>query len=463
MRFVTGDECGVLKESLPIPRKEKLDVTGGHVKLLTPVEQMDRSNGIIDLKWWSDDGDERSFGAVLKDGRVQEFSITIEAEASTNTASKPNHGVYKVVRECPKLYRNADEGKEVAIGLHRFQTNNNSKVCVCSSKGQINIFDMEKFAEFDDDDEGAESSLSSRDRIVQSLYAYHDKKTKEIVQDVLVAAHASNSDAGLLAVGGKERETVLFDLNAGKPIWIAKNLPPDPQTLLHPLVWPTAACFMGKDILAIGTAYHQVRIYDVRLTSQQRRPVAYSPFDKSLFGHRITALCCPNKKPQQQSEQTNVGGNNDVLLVGDSAGFLMALDIRMLRGGAILRETSHKAVVGRYVGPSGSIRHIQAHTNGHVACVGLDRMLRVFDMKSRRQVHAIYLKQRVNCLLMSMDNEASVETETPITDDSDVDVEDEIEDYVGSSEEGDSEDDANPFDDDEEEDKEQSSSKKRRT
>jgi WD40 repeat protein len=521
IRYITGDECGVMKESLPIPRVEKLDVTGGDVKLLTPIDQMARTNGIVDMKWFSHDDiavsasssalAEKSFGVLLQDGRVQEYSMTTTTTTTSTTdiapsatkTKKAKHGTYQLVRECPKLYYgDNNDHEEVALGLHHFATSR--KVCVISTQGRMSIFDPKQFADDDDDvdveDDEEILTTTSRDGIVKTFHAFQDDKKKEKKENnagahnavaknsIVVTAHASNPvDEGYVAVGGKEREMVLYDLNvagngnngSSSIVWKAKNLPPDPQTLLHPLVYPTAACFMSRNTLVVGTAYHQVRVYDVRMSSsssspqqqqQQRRPVSYSPFDESLFAHRITALC-----PQQPVD-------SHVVYVGDSAGYLSTIDIRMLKGGAILREKAHTAMVGRYVGPSGSIRTIQCSADHRtLACVGLDRMLRIFDVKSRRQIHAIYLKQRVNCLLLAADEtedtDALAETQQPYDSDDDDDDDgaggvfsDKVEDYVGSSsddDDGDSEDDANPFNDDDDEDDEEeeedSPPKKRRT
>lgn len=408
MRFViTGDECGLLKESLPIARKEKLEVTGANVKLLTDIEEMSRSNGMVDLVYLNED--ETRFAALLKDGRLRTFSIDL---APYDDPKKLKHSTYKLLQELPALY-DAGGGEEepndheVAIGLYRFE----SKVCVCSSKGRMNIFDPEN-----------NDTTGEEDHVVPSYLAYETPQH--------VSAHAGNGQEGLVAMGGKDRETVIWDTNQGKQIWKAKNLPPDPQTLLQPQVWPTAATFLNAQTLAVGTAYHQIRIYDIRLPSQ-RRPISYTPFDESLFAHRITALC-----PHSNSATT--------VFVGDSAGFLSELDTRMLRGGAILRQSSNRAIVGRFVGPSGSIRQIKTG-HGTLGCVGLDRMLRIFDLKSRRQIHEIYLKQRVNCLLMSNTEEV---VSSDGDSDADVDVEDKLEDYIGSSDEELDEEDANPFEED---------------
>lgn len=57
---------------------------------------------------------------------------------------------------------------------------------------------------------------------------------------------------------------------------------------------------------------------------------------------------------------------------------------------------------GVFKGNTGSIRDIAMHpTMNVVATVGLDRIMRVFDTESRQQLHRVYLRQRLNCVLFS--------------------------------------------------------------
>ena len=62
------------------------------------------------------------------------------------------------------------------------------------------------------------------------------------------------------------------------PYWKAKHLPPNPQTLLQSLqslLWPTAMIFINNDnnneyksiLLAVGTAYKQICIYRIPLST----------------------------------------------------------------------------------------------------------------------------------------------------------------------------------------------------
>ena len=81
-----------------------------------------------------------------------------------------------------------------------------------------------------------------------------------------------------MVVGGHERGTRLVNVITGAIVWKAKNLPPDSQTLLQCMMWTTSLQFLygggGEldNIMACGTAYGHVQLYDVRASSSVRRP-----------------------------------------------------------------------------------------------------------------------------------------------------------------------------------------------
>ena len=187
------------------------------------------------------------------------------------------------------------------------------------------------------------------------------------------------------------------------------------------------------DLLVTGTAYKQVKVYDIRT---QRRPILSSPsFFKyksssqtQILHHRITALC------QINSNQ---------IMVGDTAGYMHIMDLRKL---------TNKSAVGRFVGPCGSIRKIIKHpTLPIVACVGLDRMLRTYQISKRKSLDIIYLKQRLSSCFFCLDGSLEMRssgnnvrkdlngvTTAPLDDtqwNDALDVEDTIKDYVDSEEE----------------------------
>lgn len=78
------------------------------------------------------------------------------------------------------------------------------------------------------------------------------------------------------------------------------------------------------------------------------------------------------------------------MAVGNTQGQIALLDLRKGR------------VCGCLKGLSGSVRSLQCHaTQPLVASCGLDRFLRIHNLEDRRLVHKVYLKSRLNCLLLA--------------------------------------------------------------
>ena len=95
------------------------------------------------------------------------------------------------------------------------------------------------------------------------------------------------------------------------------------------------------------------------------------------LGERPFTCCC-------------VTPDETTLIAGDTVGRVSRVDLRTLR------------LTGVYKGNTGSIREIAVHPSMNViATVGLDRIMRVFDVETRQQLHRVYLRQRLNCVLFS--------------------------------------------------------------
>lgn len=74
----------------------------------------------------------------------------------------------------------------------------------------------------------------------------------------------------------------------------------------------------------------------------------------------------------------------------------MKVDLRNLR------------MIGVYKGATGSIRDLAVHSTGkYLATVGLDRIMRVYDVATRQQLHRVYLRQRLNCVLFSSEEQVT--------------------------------------------------------
>ncbi|KAL0425280.1 UNVERIFIED_CONTAM: WD repeat-containing protein 74 [Sesamum radiatum] len=120
--------------------------------------------------------------------------------------------------------------------------------------------------------------------------------------------------------------------------------------------------------LVAGTDSHQVRLYDI---SAQRRPVMSVDF-------RETAI---------KAVAEDVDGWT--IYIGNGSGDLASIDIRTGK------------LLGCFIGKcSGSIRSIARHPELPViASCGLDSYLRIWDIKSRQLLSAVFLKQHLTSVV----------------------------------------------------------------
>ncbi|KAK3040610.1 hypothetical protein RJ639_026931 [Escallonia herrerae] len=136
--------------------------------------------------------------------------------------------------------------------------------------------------------------------------------------------------------GGKGVEVNVWDLENCTKIWNAKSPAKNSLGIFTP-TWFTSATFLNKDDhrkFVAGTNSHQVRLYDI---SAQRRPVI-------SFNFRETPI---------KAVAEDLDGNT--VYVGNGSGDLASVDIR----------------------------------------TGLDSYLRIWDIKSRQLLSAVFLKQHL--------------------------------------------------------------------
>jgi ribosome biogenesis protein NSA1 len=423
MRLITGDECGLLKEVMPElgrkkknpksvaqPRSAMIDVTREGISRVDPKESQKRDRGVVDMIWMhegddstDDQASSSSFGVLRKNGSVDLWSANIDKKSS--------FGQYSLSRSTPdNIFGTNDRPRP--LGLEFFSQQN--RLCAGDMLGNIVVLDCNE----------------NKCDVVQTYNSYTANKggstisyTPGKLQNIqLATALAFDTVRGRAAVGGREREVCLTDISTGKLVFKTKNKPPDPQTLLQQPVWPTAIQFLNQEsnIMAVGTAYKQVRLYDVRESSKTRRPTSLTP--EGLFDYRITCLC-------------QIDDNE--LVVGDASGDIHTIDLRRL--GQNSKGPANRDLA-RYAGPAGSVRQLKKHpTLPRLTAVGLDRMLRVYDTNTRKQLDCVYLKQRLNCVLFHKNNNWDSDDTGVISDDDfdkmddfDIDQDDVVEDYVDS-------------------------------
>ncbi|KAM7471499.1 hypothetical protein LguiA_009682 [Lonicera macranthoides] len=170
--------------------------------------------------------------------------------------------------------------------------------------------------------------------------------------------------------GGKGVEVNVWDLEKCSKIWTAKSPPKNSLGIFTP-TWFTSATFLSKDDhrkFVAGTNSHQVRLYDI---SAQRRPVI-------SFDFRETPI---------KAVTEDMDGHT--IYIGNGSGDLASVDIRTGK------------LLGCFLGKcSGSIRSIARHPQlPLIASCGLDSYLRVWDIKSRQLLSAVFLKQHLTSVV----------------------------------------------------------------
>mmetsp|Transcript_25886 Transcript_25886/g.40177 ORF Transcript_25886/g.40177 Transcript_25886/m.40177 type:complete len:546 (+) Transcript_25886:20-1657(+) len=413
VRLITGDECGLIKETVATtdqPDKGMpLDTKSANIHVIeNPDYEQTRRHGICALTPFTasnndncnntDDDTLFRFASLRMSGVVELYENSSDLTSKSASASGRSSSFHRtcVVRNVfsPSDDEKANVGEEQdaiipfhyrpkPLGLAHL-ANENDALVACDTAGNVSIL-----KQHNDTDDDVNSRMADDYQVQTRLNVVDPKKTTNKNDDeasssnynALSAFTAPNSKS--LTFGGRDRETFLYDVETQTVKWKAKNLPPDPQTLLQWPVWTTALQYMNaadnpstskstcSNILAVGTACtdRPLKIYDVRA---QRKAVCYAK--EGIMEHRITSLCALSEHQ---------------LCVGDAAGYIHCLDIRQMS-----RQCA------RFVGPGGSVRAIVRHEN-MIACVSLDRMLRTYDLTSRRCVHKVYLKQRLNCCMFA--------------------------------------------------------------
>ncbi|EFA83480.1 WD40 repeat-containing protein [Heterostelium album PN500] len=192
------------------------------------------------------------------------------------------------------------------------------------------------------------------------------------------------NDANRIAIGGKNSEISVFDIEKKQQVWRAKNAPND-MLGIAPLIWITDIELVGSDKIVTGTGHAEMRVYDCR---KNRSPPA---INIKLAKHPILSI-----KYSNQFE--------NMIIIADSVGNVNSYDIRNGKS------------IGSYKGNTGSVRCIDVHpTLPLLATVGLDRHLRVFDIDSRKCVQTVYLKQKMSSVLFSAEEPPEPEEEEETT------------------------------------------------
>ncbi|CAJ0590087.1 unnamed protein product [Cylicocyclus nassatus] len=228
-------------------------------------------------------------------------------------------------------------GEGAVQGLHCLE---NGKIASCVESGMVNVW--------------SESGESCKDW--------------EAGEGVKVMRGSSTRNE--LLTGGIKHLIKTWDIETGKRVWSARNVPLDFLGLEVPIMCTDARFMDDSGTILEATKLHEMRLYDPRA---QRRPVKKIPF----MDVPITAVSRCYK--------------DNHVLAANSIGEMGLFD---------LRSKIHP--VCKYKGQAGAIRSIDAHpTAPYVATCGIDRFVRVHDIDTKKLAHKIYCKTRLNRVLIT--------------------------------------------------------------
>lgn len=360
MRIITADETGLVKVAR-LESGECLAVSSGEQARSRAVRAIchnDTFQGHQDSKYCGSIHVARSGGAVETWDISQSDREGISGSSSTLSRRK-------LVIECSPSPVILESLRTATAG-----NSESSRVLTCNTDGQVQLSSVGETEKSDKGDTPVLSTFSIRGPVSAATVLYGSSK----------------SGSASLAAGGQENDLKIWDVNTAQCTWKAKNVPHDFLDLRQP-VWVSSLRSLTPDVdkgggtggpqqIVAGTAHRQVRLYDARA---QTRPTHSVDADE----HGITTMA--------------VSPDAKEVVVADTAGLVRVLDLRTMKWGR------------RFEGPAGSVRGLAFHpTLPVLACVGLDRMARVFDYRSREQKFQVYLKQRLNAVLFDGEGEVRI-------------------------------------------------------
>lgn len=365
MRIITADETGLVK----VVRLES-----GECLAVSTGEQA-RANAVrgicYDHATASSTRRPQAFGSFASihvarsAGAVETWGVS-QSEREGNNGGACNLSLRGAAVDCP-----AAPVALACLPPTSASSSESSRVLTCNGEGEVQISSAGQGGGLSDDAKTARFSIRGP------------------ISAAITVGTGSSGSGLALAAGGKENDLKTWDISTGQCTWKAKNVPHDFLDMRQP-VWITALCPLaapesngsgggtGLQPVVAGTAHRQVRLYDARA---QKRPTHSVDADE----HGITTMA--------------VAPGGKEVVVADTAGLVRVLDLRTMKWGR------------RFEGPAGSVRGVAFHpTLPMLACVGLDRMARIYDYRSREQKFQVYLKQRLNAVLFDGEGEVRVAT-----------------------------------------------------
>lgn len=196
-----------------------------------------------------------------------------------------------------------------------------------------------------------------------------------------------------LAVGGKDHNLRIWNLETNELVFRPKNVPHDEISMPVP-IWMTDVKWTSDEhVLFASTAFNQIRVFDTR----EAKPV------------KTVELAAQAKQADRLNHHINCmeilpsGGDwdADCAVVGDTLGSISLVDV--LNMGRSL---------GVFKGPNASVRSLCINAaEGVLASGGLDRYIHLFDLATRKKIARCYVKQKVTAICFDQTTHSEQEEE----------------------------------------------------
>lgn len=236
-------------------------------------------------------------------------------------------------------------------------------------------------------------------------------KSKTEKEPSFLSAIVQNpNDLGIFATGGKNSDLIVFrlfrtkdienlDLHAldckPKVLFRAENVEPDHLGLEQP-VWIRKILFSKSSTsrhfrLITATHYGQIRIYE---SKEDAEPIgSYKVNDKPLISLKFA------------------GESEEDIVVSDTHTFVARLSLiqinkkaqKIISASAGIFYKPSLKLLGKFSegGNTGAIHGVDVNNEESlIACAGLDRYLRVFDVQSRKLLAKVYLGVQVSSVII---------------------------------------------------------------
>jgi len=234
-----------------------------------------------------------------------------------------------------------------------FNIQGKSKLLTCTEEGNVEIRTLDQIKI---DSELVESFQVSRPVTVLRMDPHHTFQC---------------------AIGGKENDLNIWDLENKTCLWKAKNVRNDMLDLQVP-VWITDLQYLNNklDTVVVATAHSQIRVYHLK---NQRRPV----LNVQIKEYPLTAIVLSH--------------DDSFVIAVNTKGFIYKVDL------------TTGQIIGALKEIGGSINSIQFHPSlNYLISCGLNRYIIIHDTQTGKVKYKIYMKQKMTFILCDDENEHTV-------------------------------------------------------